>query len=571
MKRSLIFLFILVLAFPAGVLAQQGAAGVRDYVGLINQTYHPGIVSYFEKAKDRLSKQGETNAVRNIDQFLSGAFGSGFLYNDARGNLFVLTNNHVIAQAHTLSITFERADGSKVTIENLSIIAVDEEKDIAILALPQGARPPVTRGLTLVTRAIQEGEDVFSAGFPGLGRTAIWQFGRGMVSNASVRFPKSRDDETMMGPYIQHTAQIDAGNSGGPLLVTQANAPSGYAVAGMNTLSGVNRQAANYAIPASVLQTFINNSQNQRPETYKDALDTRLETFIEGLGVNRAVFPHITEFLSTDCIGENAEYAMDIMFEKATRTVIRSFIDKAEESIISAMALSVAWLIEDSVRGTGAIRASVKEVTGEGEEYTVIFTINNRDVESVWVREYGNWRIRKFGTVAAGDQTLLSKRQSQREADANLRTDGDLFIEAGYGYLFDKSPYSLYASITIWFMSINFYFVDSDNWSIGAGFGKHFGIPVKNVGIIPFFKAGMGVINDSEPKRTTPASPWENNNDFGFDFYFSLFGQAGVKVTTNHVPGLFLGAAFQYNASFSQEDYINPFIQGLTFSVGYTY
>lgn len=33
------------------VFAQTGSSALRDYVGRISQTYHPGIVSYFEKIK----------------------------------------------------------------------------------------------------------------------------------------------------------------------------------------------------------------------------------------------------------------------------------------------------------------------------------------------------------------------------------------------------------------------------------------------------------------------------------------------------------------------------------------
>ena len=84
MKRFFVCLFVFAFVIPGFVFAQQGAGVLRDYVGLINQTYHPGIVSYFEKAKKEYEKQGEKDVVKLIDLILSGAFGSGFLYNDAK-------------------------------------------------------------------------------------------------------------------------------------------------------------------------------------------------------------------------------------------------------------------------------------------------------------------------------------------------------------------------------------------------------------------------------------------------------------------------------------------------------
>jgi serine protease Do len=240
-----------------------------------------------------------------------------------------------------------------------------------------------------------------------------------MISNANARFPKSINDETLMGPFIQHTAQVDPGNSGGPLLVVQGNAAGGYAVAGINTLRAAYRQAANYAIPVSTAQTFINNALNPRRETYKEALNQRLLKFIEGLGVNRAVYPHIAEYLSTLYVGENAEHAMSEMFDKGNISVRRAFIDKCEDSVVGAMGFAVAWTIENNIRGQGVIKASTKNTTGNNEEYTVIFTINKKDFISKWILEYGNWRIRSFDAVTAGEKDSLARKKTKSEAEKN--------------------------------------------------------------------------------------------------------------------------------------------------------
>jgi serine protease Do len=573
MIRRFYIIIAVLFVFPFHVFSQQqstsSAGGLRNYVGLINQSYHPGIVAIFEKAKAEYARRGNNDAVRAIDIFLNGAFGSGFVYSDARGNLYVLTNNHVVSQAHTLSITFESQDGTKTKIENLRIIATDEEADLAILIFPEGEKP-VTQGLSFITNPVDEGDDVYSAGFPGLGITPIWQFGRGMVSNASARFPRSLDDETLMGPYIQHTAQIDAGNSGGPLLVAQLNVPSGYAVAGMNTLSGLRRQAANYAIPANRIQPFINNALNPRPETFRDELDQRLAKFTEGLGENKAVFPHIAEFLSTVCIGENAQYAMDEMYSKANSAAKRILDEKASESIVGALGYAVAWTIENSVRRQGTtINASVKEVSGEGEEYTVVFTINNKDVSSVWIREYGNWRIRSFGDVATGDQSTLQRRQSQREASEKLKMDG-IQIEDGFATLFEKAPAAFYISLDTSTFGAKMYFVSSELYSFGVFSGIRFGIPAGNFGFIPYLRIGFDYQYDKEFINSI-------YNEF-MSLPISVMGQVGLKVTTSYVPGLFVGVGFQYNifsfhtlSFFDEPAYSNPIKAGLSFTAGYTF
>jgi len=571
MKRAIILFFAVLTALPFGIFAQQGASALRDYVGLINQSYHPGMVAYFENVKKEYDKQGETDSVKAIDLLLKGAFGSGFLYVD-RGNFYIITNHHVVAQAHTVSITFERSDETKTKIDNLRMIATDEDKDLAILAFPQGQRPLVTQGLAFLPRTVEEGETAYSAGFPGLGMTPIWQFGNGVISNASVRFPRSLNDETIMGPYIQHTAQVDDGNSGGPLLIALRTAPSGYAVAGVNTLSGTRRQAANYAVPISVLQPFISSALNPNPATYRAALDERLKKFTDGLTVNQAVFPHINKFLSSACVGENIEYAFEEMRNKAPRSVIRTFIEQSRENIIGAMGLAVAWTIETSIRGSGAIRAEIKEINGEGEEYTVIFSVNNKDVSSVWIREYGTWRIKSFGTVASGDHSLIQKRDKEKKVSENLRTDYDFLIEAGIATTFTKqASIMLYANIEFSSLFFNFYLAPDVFWAVGLGYCLNIPVVKGDFGIVPYIKLGAGYTN----YMALSNSDYYNSTGAGIQtmlFGISLLGQVGVKITTSYVPGLYANLGFQYNLDMAAFLGLTiPYNIRLSFCVGYAY
>ena len=575
MKRCLVVFIIFFFLFPARIFPQTGASAVRDYVGLINQTYHPSIVSYFEKIKTELKKEGAENAVKNIDIFLSGAFGSGFLYSDARGNLYVLTNNHVIAQAHTLSITFERPDGTSRKVENLTIIATDEENDLAVLSVPSGGvRPYVNRGMTLVTRFVEEGKSVFAAGFPGLGMTPLWQFSNGIVSNSAARFPKNPDEPSvLMGPFIQHTSQIDFGNSGGPLLVAQANAPSNYAVAGINTLSAVHRQNTNFAVPSNIIQTFINRALNPRPETFREALDERLVKFTDGFKDNKTPYTHIADFLSAACVGENAEWATEEIF-KASYAVRRAFVRRFEVDVIGAMGLAVAWTIENEIKSGSNFETAIKEVSGSGDEYNVIFTINKKDFNSEWVREYGNWRIKSFGTVATGDIGRLEKRQTKRAAVSDTRNDSLFRIETGYAYLFNKSDAAFYAAVDFSLFGLNIYAAE-DLFSIGFFGTVQFPLPVGSVVLTPYIRAGAAFVQDNDYEN------WEKrNNDLGFGFYLPLMLQTGMKVSIPGVPGLYANAGLQYNANlmklFDRSDsYIKPydnyFDMALTISAGYSF
>ncbi|MDR2072830.1 MAG: serine protease [Spirochaetaceae bacterium] len=561
-RRGIVFVILIMVC--GSISAQTGASALRDYVGLINQAYHPDIVAYFEKIKAELDKKGEPDAVKAIDLFLKGSTGSGFVIN-AGGAFYILTNYHVIAQAYRLSITFERQDGYKRVFENLKIIAADEETDLALLAFATGDRP-VSGALQFLSRPLEEGEDVYSAGFPSLGAMPLWQFGRGMVSNAAARFPKSLLDETLMGPFVQHTAQVDPGNSGGPLLVPQRNVPGGYLVAGVNTLSALWRQAANYAIPVDTTRQFINSAFDAKSDAWRAALDKRLGEFTEGLGANKAVYPHIADFLSSACVGENAEYAISELFEKGNRTTQQSFIEKCEDSVVGAMGYAVAWTIENSIRNQGSIKAEIKEVTGSGEEYTVLFTMNNKDFSSTWIREFGNWRLRTFGEVAAGNKELLTKKEEERKNEKAIRVDGSFNIEAGYAFLFEKGNAMYISANFVQSVGARIYFASPDFWTLGV-FGQ-FRKTIKKgaLGIMPYVNLGLEFQHDKawdDAKKTI--------DTFGqLDLPWAVAIQGGIKITTSKVPGLYGGAGFQYNP-FTLSENPDPMKMAVLVMAGYSF
>jgi serine protease Do len=563
------------MSLCAGAFCFGQAGSLRDYVGLINQTFHPDVVAYMGKFRDEFDKRGNKDAAKSIDNYLKGGSGTGFVHVARDGSNYVITNHHVITQAYDISITFEKQDGTKIKYEGLEIIAADEDMDIALLSFPKGARP-FASGLVFLNRPVNEGEDVYSAGFPGLGITPLWQFGRGMVSNARVEFPEDDNDEKsrIMGPYIQHTAQIDPGNSGGPLLVPAQGVPTGYAVAGINTLSARFRQAANYSIPMERVNTFLNTALGSKPADERPRLDARLNVFIEGLRVPRAVYEHIADYLSNACTAENAEYALTEMMRNAPRTVQGNIIQAFGYSPVTGMSYAVAWTIENALRSkSGRISTNVDTVVPNNKNgYTVTFTVNNGTISSEWINEYGIWRIQSFGDFAAGDKTLVEKReQADRDAE-RLRTDYNIQFAAEYAHVFESGP-ALGLDMTIRFgyigQGLRGYFRD-DFFQLDAFFGPYIPIRIKKAGLTPYMDLGVGiVIKEHVPKPKNSSGYDDEDESFfnkGIGLAFSLKG--GLMFTTAMVPGLFFQAAYQYNF------YLGDDIRGsdpsvLFFGIGY--
>jgi serine protease Do len=572
MFNRLIMGFILICSISTAGFSQ--ASSLRDYVGMISQKFHPDIVSYMEQFKENLQKRGFDAAAKSIDHFLKGDSGTGFVHVTADGKNYILTNYHVISQAHTLSVTFEKIDADPVMYSDLTIIAADEKTDIALLAFA-GGQNPFTHGLAFLNRPLQEGDDVYSAGFPGLGTAMIWQLGRGMVSNASVRIPAGDDSGQMLGPYIQHTAQVDPGNSGGPLLVQTQGVPAGFAVAGINTLSARFRQAANFSIPLNQVQSFLDASLKPQTGTDIEGLNARISAFIEGLSVPRAVYPHIAGFLSNTCTAENAEYALSEMIDKAPHAVQNDIVETFVHSPVEGMAHAVAWTIENNLRNRAG-KISIREnstVAIDDTSYTVQFNVNDTIISSEWINEYGIWRIRTFGNFAAGDKSLVRKKTERREADARLRIYPDLQISTG---LVSIQDWGLGFGADLIIRSTFFGYgirtsIAKDFFQFEGTSGLYIPIKAGKVAFTPYGNFGIGghVLSNVTYKQ----DDW-GESDTQFFLLASL--QGGLQFTTAAVPGLYFQAAYQRNFIldiFDDREKIKgpPGRNILAFSIGYSF
>jgi hypothetical protein len=151
--------------------------------------------------------------------------GTGFAVS---GDGLILTNQHVI-------------DGCRViTIGGMGIaelIAEDHDDDLALLKGDGHPSPVAFR-----SASVERGETVFASGYP-LGGELGRHFTDGIVS--SITGP---ENDTR---YLQFTAPIQPGNSGGPLLDDSGNVV-GVIVALLGGLQNVN-----FAIQGKVAQQFL--------------------------------------------------------------------------------------------------------------------------------------------------------------------------------------------------------------------------------------------------------------------------------------------------------------------------
>lgn len=130
--------------------------------------------------------------------------GSGSII-DQRG--YILTNNHVIADARKLEVTL--ANGKKV---NATLVGADPDTDIAVLKIDVPKRDLVV--IPLGSSAdLKVGQKVIAIGNPfGLGQTLT----SGIISSVGRTIRAATG--LLVEEVIQTDASINPGNSGGPLI-----------------------------------------------------------------------------------------------------------------------------------------------------------------------------------------------------------------------------------------------------------------------------------------------------------------------------------------------------------------
>jgi hypothetical protein len=157
--------------------------------------------------------------------------GTGFVIESTPSFAYVVTNDHVVNGA--TDVTLSTQDGTQ-----LPAIAVQEDSadDLAVIKIAQPATPfsALSWG---DSESAQLGEQVVAIGF------ALGLQGEPTVSNGIIS--ALHRDVGQRWTYLQHTAPINHGNSGGPLLDMNGT------VIGINTLLDENAQSVYFAIPAS--------------------------------------------------------------------------------------------------------------------------------------------------------------------------------------------------------------------------------------------------------------------------------------------------------------------------------
>ena len=151
---------------------------------------------------------------------------------------YILTNDHVVQGADVLSVTLQ--DGTSL---EATLIGTDPATDLAVLRASGSGLPYATLG---DSGALRAGQLVIAIGNP-FGFQSTVSTG---VASALGRALRSREGR-LIENIIQHTAPLNPGNSGGPLVDSRGR------VVGVNTAIIAIAQGIGFSIPANTARWVV--------------------------------------------------------------------------------------------------------------------------------------------------------------------------------------------------------------------------------------------------------------------------------------------------------------------------
>ncbi|MCR5612864.1 serine protease [Treponema sp.] len=429
MKKFLARFFITgllsLIIFPANL----SAASLRDSVCIVRGNLSSESVSFLEKYRDKIKSKGYSSYASQIDDYLKGTFGSGFVYYASNGKAYIITNRHVVNNASSVNIQFENDDGSYTEYKELKILAIGENLDAAIIELPSGFNKP---GLAFSTAALSDGYDVWSAGFPGLGDEPMWQLGKGSVTNSRARIKELLDPE--VSTLIQHSANVDFGNSGGPLLIKDG---SRYFVVGINTWKAMYRQSTNFAIPSAVIKKFLDESVSRSNSSMK--IESRLEEFKKVLGDKEKNYISLSRFISNEMLSAKAGDIFISALQKAPSEIrsqiVYTFASDPLEGLKYALCYDIWNRFHD---GENLIEYTFEVTSASDEENKVVFKINEENYTTYWTLYQSRWCIKEVDEKSVAQ---VQKKDSSANKDNPEKSDkGNSDIPEG-SKMDVKNPY----------------------------------------------------------------------------------------------------------------------------------
>ena len=185
--------------------------------------------------------------------------GSGIIVGENDTELLIATNNHVVEDSETLTVTF--VDNSSVAAQ---IKGTDEDNDVAVIAVKLADISEET--LNVIKTATLGDSDELLVGETAIAIGNALGYGQSVTAGIISATDRTFDDDSLSGTYIQTDAAINPGNSGGALLNASGE------VIGINVAkeSSSSVDSMGYAIPISYAKPILDELMNRETREIVD-------------------------------------------------------------------------------------------------------------------------------------------------------------------------------------------------------------------------------------------------------------------------------------------------------------
>lgn len=183
-------------------------------------------------------------------QYESEGSGSGIIIGENDTELLIVTNNHVVSDADTVSVSFIDESSYEAKVKG-----TNSDSDLAIIVVPKDKLSTETKAAIKIAKlgdsnALKVGEQVVAIG------NAL---GYGQSVTTGIVSAVNRTNSTNVTPLIQTDAAINPGNSGGALINMKGE------VVGINSSKymATNVEGMGYAIPISEIENILDDLMNR--------------------------------------------------------------------------------------------------------------------------------------------------------------------------------------------------------------------------------------------------------------------------------------------------------------------
>lgn len=242
-------------------------SSVTSDISTIVENAMPSIVSI-----TNMSVQKVQSFFGSYQEVPSESAGSGIIIGQNDSELLVVTNNHVVENSETLTVTFCNDESVEAAVKG-----TDSARDLAVVAVPLDSIPDDT--MKQIKTAVIGDSDSLKVGEPAIAIGNALGYGQSVTTG--IISAKERTIDGYDGDYIQTDAAINPGNSGGALLNINGE------LIGINSakISDSTVEGMGFAIPISDVSDIIENLMNKETRTKVDE-DEQGYLGIKGYDVN---------------------------------------------------------------------------------------------------------------------------------------------------------------------------------------------------------------------------------------------------------------------------------------------